>query len=202
MVCFTVCADVVPILTSAVIECHRAGLRNSAFSFAAMLMRPEYRNEIDPKYRKKIEAMVRWVSTHPVHVYVVFFSILLVLQCICLILSSHIWIRLTICPHNRRPDTSELEEETTPCPFCGFQLPQNELLCISCKNNLPYCIATVQTQDDILTLVSEDQKLALHYFHHFIFVPFPWCQGRHMLKEDWSMCPHCEFPALYSQFIL
>lgn len=43
----------------------------------------------------------------------------------------------------RRPDTSELEEETTPCPFCGFQLPQNELLCISCKNNLPYCIATV-----------------------------------------------------------
>ncbi|XP_078116158.1 WD repeat-containing protein 19 [Sander vitreus] len=119
-------AHVVPILTSAVIECHRAGLKNSAFSFAAMLMRPEYRNEIDPKYRKKIEAMVR------------------------------------------RPDTSELEEETTPCPFCGFQLAQNELLCISCKNNLPYCIAT----------------------------------GRHMLKEDWSACPHCEFPALYSQFLL
>uniref|UniRef100_A0A672JFN3 WD repeat-containing protein 19 n=1 Tax=Salarias fasciatus TaxID=181472 RepID=A0A672JFN3_SALFA len=119
-------AHVVPILTSAVIECHRAGLKNSAFSFAAMLMRPEYRNDIDPKYRKKIEAMVR------------------------------------------RPDTSELEEETTPCPYCGFQLPQNELLCISCKNNLPYCIAT----------------------------------GRHMLKEDWCICPHCEFPALYSQFIL
>ncbi|XP_042079345.1 WD repeat-containing protein 19 [Haplochromis burtoni] len=119
-------AHVVPILTSAVIECHRAGLKNSAFSFAAMLMRPEYRNDIDTKYRKKIEAMVR------------------------------------------RPDKSELEEETTPCPFCGFQLPQNELLCISCKNNLPYCIAT----------------------------------GRHMLKEDWSICPHCEFPALHSQFIL
>ncbi|XP_037530887.1 WD repeat-containing protein 19 [Nematolebias whitei] len=119
-------AHVVNILTSAVIECHRAGLKNSAFSFAAMLMRPEYRNKIDTKYRKKIEAIVR------------------------------------------HPDTSELEEETTPCPFCGFQLPQNELLCISCKNNIPYCIAT----------------------------------GRHMLKEDWSVCPHCEFPALYSQFIL
>ncbi|KAM8842536.1 WD repeat-containing protein 19 [Synchiropus picturatus] len=119
-------AHVVPILTSAVIECHRAGLKNSAFSFAAMIMRPEYRNNIDPKYRKKIEAIVR------------------------------------------RPDNSELEEESTPCPFCGFQLPQNELLCISCKNNLPYCIAT----------------------------------GRHMLKEDWCVCPHCEFPALYSQFIL
>ncbi|CAJ1052137.1 WD repeat-containing protein 19 [Xyrichtys novacula] len=119
-------AHVVPILTSAVIECRRAGLKNSAFGFAAMLMRPEYRNDIDPKYRKKIEAMVR------------------------------------------RPDTSELEEETTPCPFCGSQLPQNDLLCIYCKNNLPYCIAT----------------------------------GRHMLKEDWCVCPHCEFPALYSQFIL
>ncbi|XP_047221085.1 WD repeat-containing protein 19 [Girardinichthys multiradiatus] len=119
-------AHVVPILTSAVIECQRAGLKNSAFSFAAMLMRPEYRNQIDLKYRKKIEALVR------------------------------------------HPDMSELEEETTPCPFCGFQLPQNDLMCISCKNNIPYCIVT----------------------------------GRHMLKEDWSICPHCEFPALYSQFIL
>lgn len=63
MVCVCLCVDVVPILTSAVIECHRAGLKNSAFSFAAMLMRPEYRNEIDPKYRKKIEAMVRSVHT-------------------------------------------------------------------------------------------------------------------------------------------
>ncbi|MEQ2168841.1 hypothetical protein GOODEAATRI_018905, partial [Goodea atripinnis] len=41
------------------------------------------------------------------------------------------------------PDMSELEEETTPCPFCGFQLPQNDLMCISCKNNIPYCIVTV-----------------------------------------------------------
>lgn len=55
----TCIADIVPILTSTVIECHRAGLKNSAFSFAAMLMRPEYRNKIDAKYKKKIEAMVR-----------------------------------------------------------------------------------------------------------------------------------------------
>lgn len=25
-----------------------------------MLMRPEYRNKIDPKYKKKIEDIVRW----------------------------------------------------------------------------------------------------------------------------------------------
>ncbi|XP_043918872.1 WD repeat-containing protein 19 [Protopterus annectens] len=117
-------SHVVPILTSTVIECHRAGLKNSAFSFAAMLMRPEYRNKIDLKYKKKIEAMVR------------------------------------------HPDTSEVEEETTPCPFCGFQLPECELLCPGCKNNLPYCIAT----------------------------------GRHMVKEDWAMCPCCSFPALYTEF--
>ncbi|XP_038608159.1 WD repeat-containing protein 19 isoform X1 [Tachyglossus aculeatus] len=117
-------SHIVPILTSTVIECHRAGLRSSAFSFAAMLMRPEYRSRIDLKYRKKIEAMVR------------------------------------------RPDTSEAEEATTPCPFCEFPLPECELLCPGCKNNLPYCIAT----------------------------------GRHMVKDDWTVCPHCDFPALYSEF--
>ncbi|XP_073502065.1 WD repeat-containing protein 19 [Phyllobates terribilis] len=117
-------SHIVPILTSTVIECHRAGLKNSAFSFAAMLMRPEYRNKIDIKYKKKIEAMVR------------------------------------------RPDTSEVEEETAPCPFCEFKLPECELLCPGCKNNLPYCIAT----------------------------------GRHMVKDDWCICPHCEFPALQSEY--
>jgi len=31
----------------------------------------------------------------------------------------------------------------------------------------------------------------------------PYCivTGRHMLKEDWSECPHCAWPALYSVFI-
>ncbi|NXA13229.1 WDR19 protein, partial [Sapayoa aenigma] len=117
-------SHIVPILTSTVIECHRAGLKNSAFSFAAMLMRPEYRNKIDPKYKKKIETMVR------------------------------------------RRETSETEEPTTACPYCAFQLPECELLCPSCKNNLPYCIAT----------------------------------GRHMVRDDWTVCPHCDFPALYSEF--
>ncbi|NWU43545.1 WDR19 protein, partial [Hylia prasina] len=117
-------SHIVPILTSAVIECHRAGLKNSAFSFAAMLMRPEYRSKIDPKYKKKIETMVR------------------------------------------RRDTTETEEPTTACPYCSFQLPECDLLCPSCKNNLPYCIAT----------------------------------GRHMVRDDWTVCPHCDFPALYSEF--
>ncbi|CAF94207.1 unnamed protein product, partial [Tetraodon nigroviridis] len=145
---------VVPILTSAVIECQRAGLKKSAFGFAAMLMRPEYRNDIMPSYRKKIENIVR------------------------------------------HPDLAEVEEETTPCPFCGHQLPQNELLCVSCKNNLPYCIATVQTKPAFAATESR--------FHFFFAHPVPCgaAQGRHMLKEDWCVCPHCEFPALHSQFVL
>ena len=53
--------DIVPILTSTVIECHRSGLRNSSFSYAAMLMRPEYRQNIDPKWKKKIEQIVRYM---------------------------------------------------------------------------------------------------------------------------------------------
>ncbi len=49
----------VPILTSTVIECHRSGLLESAFSYASVLMRPEHRAEIDEKYRKKFEGIVR-----------------------------------------------------------------------------------------------------------------------------------------------
>ncbi len=41
------------------IECQRAGLKKSAFEYAAMLMRPEYRNSIEPKFKTKIETLVR-----------------------------------------------------------------------------------------------------------------------------------------------
>ena len=50
---------VVNILTSTVIFCWKAGLKNSAFSWAAMLMRPEYRSKIEPKYKSKLEKIVR-----------------------------------------------------------------------------------------------------------------------------------------------
>lgn len=52
-------ADTVPILTSTVIECHRVGFQKAAFLYASTLMRSEYRNQIDQKYAKKIEAIVR-----------------------------------------------------------------------------------------------------------------------------------------------
>lgn len=49
----------VQLLTSTVIECQRAGLKASAYDYAAMLMRPEYRPNIDPNLKRKIEAIVR-----------------------------------------------------------------------------------------------------------------------------------------------
>jgi WD repeat-containing protein 19 len=50
---------VVPILTSTVIECQRAGLKTSAYEYAVMLMRPEHRNNIEATLKRKIEAIVR-----------------------------------------------------------------------------------------------------------------------------------------------
>lgn len=41
------------------VECHRAGLAAEAFQHAVTLMRPEYRGQVDAKYAKKIEAIVR-----------------------------------------------------------------------------------------------------------------------------------------------
>lgn len=49
----------VPILTSVVIECQRAGLKASSYEYAAMLMRPELRSSIDVNLKRKIEAIVR-----------------------------------------------------------------------------------------------------------------------------------------------
>lgn len=57
-----------------------------------------------------------------------------------------------------RPDTSEVEEESSPCPYCGFSLPDCELLCPGCKNSLPYCIATVST-DNLIYCITEHKQL-------------------------------------------
>lgn len=52
-------AHVVPILTSTVIECVRAGFKKLAHEYASTLMRPEYRSQVAPAYKKKIEGIVR-----------------------------------------------------------------------------------------------------------------------------------------------
>lgn len=53
-------AHIVPILTSTVIECQRAGFKWAAFEHASILMRdPDYRTHIAPAYKRKIEAIIR-----------------------------------------------------------------------------------------------------------------------------------------------
>ncbi|KAB1282884.1 WD repeat-containing protein 19 [Camelus dromedarius] len=113
-------SHIVPILTSTVIECHRAGLKKSAFSFAAMLMRPEYRSKLDAKYKKKIEAMVRWAGRH---------------------MLKDDW---TVCPHCDFPALySEfkimLNTEST-CPMCSERLNFAQL------KKIPDCTPYLRTE--------------------------------------------------------
>ena len=54
-------SHVVPILTSTVVECYRSGLKKLAFDHAAILMRPEYRQKVDSKFKRKIEQIIRLV---------------------------------------------------------------------------------------------------------------------------------------------
>lgn len=54
---------IVQILTSTVIECQRGGLKASAYENAVLLMRPEYRQNIEVSIRRKFEAIVRKKSS-------------------------------------------------------------------------------------------------------------------------------------------
>lgn len=115
----------VPLLTSAVIECHRAKLGRSAVRLAAVLMRPEYRASVGDTYRKKVESIVR------------------------------------------RPSAEEATETSSPCPSCFSPLEDSRLECPKCLTLSPACIAS----------------------------------GMHLLPDDSTFCPVCEFPARYHDLI-
>eukprot|EP01006_Ploeotia_vitrea_P030251 TRINITY_DN62715_c0_g1_i1.p1 TRINITY_DN62715_c0_g1~~TRINITY_DN62715_c0_g1_i1.p1 ORF type:complete len:1401 (+),score=199.79 TRINITY_DN62715_c0_g1_i1:64-4266(+) len=51
--------DLVPILTSTVIECQKVGFKASAYEHACVLVRPENRGKMNEKYKRKIETIVR-----------------------------------------------------------------------------------------------------------------------------------------------
>lgn len=50
------------ILTSTVIECHRAGLHASAHHWATVLVQPDYASRVAEPYRRKIEGIARMPS--------------------------------------------------------------------------------------------------------------------------------------------
>lgn len=99
---------------------------------------------------------------------------------------AHNWAMVLMQPENRKqiPDSYKKKIENiarrnvtqpdepelmTPCPFCKEPLPITQLECKSCKNNIPFCIASGRhmTLDDWCTcpsskmpaLLSEYKKL-------------------------------------------
>ena len=61
----------VPILTSTVIECQRAGLNRTAYEVASTLMRKEYRELVAPTHKRKIENIVRcYINSVIRHIFV------------------------------------------------------------------------------------------------------------------------------------
>ena len=120
------------LLTSTVVECQRAGLKNAAYEYATVLMRPEYRAQIEPKFKRKIEALIR------------------------------------------RPDTAAASssedrdaEPLSPCPISGHLIAETELECPTTKEPIPMCVVT----------------------------------GKHMVLDDWAVCPNSRMPALYSAYV-
>ncbi|XP_050433820.1 WD repeat-containing protein 19 [Adelges cooleyi] len=120
----------VQILTSTVIECYRSNMKEDAFKFATILMKSNYRNQIDEKYKKKIESVIRKSPRGA--------------------LQSDM-------------DTISVQ----PCPYCGIDLAMTSLMCTNCKSTIPFCIAS----------------------------------GWHITKENLTICPNCQFPAIYSEFV-
>lgn len=47
------------ILTTAVAESAQAGLKSTAYKWACMLVRPEYIDQVNPKFKKKVEGIAR-----------------------------------------------------------------------------------------------------------------------------------------------
>ncbi|KAG5445532.1 WD repeat-containing protein 19, variant 2 [Clonorchis sinensis] len=130
-------AHVVPILTSTVIECQKAGLKSASFGYAAMLLRPEYREKLDPKHRRKFETLVRRPD------------------------------RKTESTEEDAENRKTEQEPFTPCPLCSSPITASSLYCTECRITLPYCIIT----------------------------------GNHVVRSDFTVCPNCQFPAIYSEFM-
>jgi WD repeat-containing protein 19 len=52
-------ATTVNILTTCVAECTQAGLKKAAYTQSVILVRPEYIDQVNPKFKKKVEAIAR-----------------------------------------------------------------------------------------------------------------------------------------------
>ncbi|KFD71471.1 hypothetical protein M514_10553 [Trichuris suis] len=114
----------VKIFTLTAIECWRTDLQLSAYKWATVILRPDYRSQIEENYRNTILTIVR------------------------------------------KRGAKEDPEAETPCPYCDAPLPETQLKCQRCKNAIPFCIAS----------------------------------GKHLNRSDLTVCPKCQFPAIFTEF--
>ncbi|XP_017073272.1 WD repeat-containing protein 19 isoform X2 [Drosophila eugracilis] len=155
---------IIPILTSTVIECHRAGLKKSAFTYASTLMRPDYRNQLDSRYAKKIESIVRKApkgikqlrdeiddetmecpicDSNLANMEVTCYSCKTTLP-ICIATGQHIIKQLmTSCPQCDflcfRAEMENILSENGECPMCGENVAPEQLLDV--EDIRPYILA-------------------------------------------------------------
>ncbi|XP_073967654.1 intraflagellar transport protein Oseg6 [Choristoneura fumiferana] len=134
----------VSILTSTVIECLRAGLKHQAHHWARVLMQPEYRAQIDPKYVKKIESAVRHAPREPPALE----PLSPCPQCDAPLPVAD--LRCTRCeaplPMCIATGLHIVKDDLTACPECGFpailsefsELLQEEGKCPMCGENVDY----------------------------------------------------------------
>uniref|UniRef100_A0A915PT37 Anaphase-promoting complex subunit 4-like WD40 domain-containing protein n=1 Tax=Setaria digitata TaxID=48799 RepID=A0A915PT37_9BILA len=135
-------AHIVPILTTAVIECSKAGLKQSAFKFAAELLKDCNKKSIDGKYRKKIEAIIRKSDKSPDPEEAKTCcpycdnpteeSVLVCTSCknlipYCIVTGLHLVTNdFATCPSCGFPgfysELKKLKDENEKCPMCGDEL--------------------------------------------------------------------------------
>lgn len=102
-------------------------MKKSAFNYAVMLMRTEYRDQIDAKYVKKIESIVRKAPKN-------------IKQ-----LNDFDEVIENDGDESEIKRKSSTKDESSPCPMCSnSKLNYMEVNCSQCKNTLPICIATGQ----------------------------------------------------------
>ena len=107
-------AHIVPILTSTVIECQRAGLKWAAYEHASVLMRdPDYRSQIAQAYKRKIENVIR--KPDPA---------------------------LKEARAKGGQGGDDQKELLSKCPNCGAIGAEYDLQCQHCKVVIPFCSAS------------------------------------------------------------
>ena len=116
----------VPILTSTVLACQRAGLGATAFRHASALLRPEFRSRVDPKHRRKIEAVVRGRG-----------------RAVAADAASAAAGQAAAPASTDGTGAAEdPPEPTSACPKCDAPGPEFELECGQCRSFVPFCAAT------------------------------------------------------------